>query len=66
MIAVDTATAWRHAMVDITVNLPDETPSAESSLEEFERRLDALADGLPPVPLLPDDFSRADIYDEYD
>lgn len=42
----------------------DETPVGEISVEEFERRLDALTDGLPPIPPLPDDFSRADIYDD--
>lgn len=36
------------------------------SLEEFERDMDALADGLEDLPVLPDDFSRADIYADHD
>ncbi len=32
---------------------------------EFETLLDELASG-PPLPHLPTDFSRADIYDEHD
>ena len=33
--------------------------------EEFERMLKDLASG-PPVPTLPADWSRADIYDDHD
>jgi hypothetical protein len=33
---------------------------------EFERRLEELAEGLPPLPGLPADFSRAAIYAERD
>jgi len=29
---------------------------------EFRRRLKELSEGLPPLPTLPADFSRADIY----
>ncbi|HMV81742.1 MAG TPA: hypothetical protein PLD20_34615 [Blastocatellia bacterium] len=36
------------------------------SLEEFERDMDALADGPEDLPILPDDFSRADIYADHD
>jgi hypothetical protein len=32
---------------------------------EFERCLDELADGLAPLPTLPRDYSRADIYGEH-
>jgi hypothetical protein len=32
---------------------------------EFEQCLDELAEGLPPLPILPADFSRADIYGEH-
>lgn len=35
------------------------------SLDEFDRLLDELSDG-PPLPRLPDDFSRADIYADHD
>ncbi len=34
-------------------------------LNEFERGLDELADGLTSLPRLPADFSRADIYGEH-
>jgi hypothetical protein len=37
----------------------------EISLEEFDRLLDDLSNG-PPLPHLPDDFSRADIYADHD
>lgn len=33
--------------------------------EEFDRLLKALASG-PPVPTLPADWSRADLYDDHD
>lgn len=33
--------------------------------EEFDRHLKELASG-PPVPSLPADFSRADLYDDHD
>ena len=33
--------------------------------EEFDRVLKEMASG-PPVPTLPPDFSRADIYDDHD
>jgi hypothetical protein len=36
------------------------------SLEEFDRLLDEVSEGLPPLPPLPDDFSRADIYADHD
>jgi hypothetical protein len=35
------------------------------TLAEFERLLNELAAG-PPLPVLPADFSRADIYDDHD
>ena len=37
----------------------------EMPLDEFERLMDELSDG-PPLPRLPDDFSRADIYADHD
>jgi len=36
------------------------------SLDDFESILDAVSEGLPPLPLLPTNFSRADIYCEHD
>jgi hypothetical protein len=33
---------------------------------EFERWLDAMSAGLPELPPLPGDFSRADLYDDHD
>jgi uncharacterized protein UPF0175 len=36
-----------------------------TSLEEFERDMDALAEGLDHLSPLPRDFSRADIYDDH-
>lgn len=38
---------------------------APGDLAEFERALDELSEGLPPLPTLPPDFSRADIYGEH-
>lgn len=36
------------------------------SLEEFDRDMDELAAGLEGLPVLPQDFSRADIYADHD
>jgi hypothetical protein len=33
---------------------------------EFARLLSMLSAGLPPLPILPADYSRSDIYDEHD
>jgi hypothetical protein len=41
------------------ISHPNPTP------EEFRRILDAMA-SLPPIKVLPPDFSRDDIYDEHD
>jgi len=38
----------------------------QSSLEEFEHNLDELAKGTEHLPILPSDFSRADIYADHD
>lgn len=38
---------------------------APSDLTEFERGLDELSDGLPPLQTLPPDFSRVDIYGDH-
>ena len=45
----------------------DKSPShPAASIEEFDALLDEVSDGLPATPLLPDDFSRADIYTDHD
>ncbi len=36
------------------------------SLEDFDRDMDDLADGLEGLPILPQDFSRKDIYSDHD
>jgi len=36
------------------------------SPEEFDRDMDELAAGLEELPILPEDFSRADIYVDHD
>jgi hypothetical protein len=36
------------------------------TLEEFDRDMDELASGLDGLPVLPRDFSRADIYADHD
>lgn len=36
-----------------------------TSLEEFERDMDAVAEGLDHLTALPRDFLRADIYDDH-
>lgn len=40
--------------------------TANFSLEEFDRDMDQLAAGLESLPVLPQDFSRADIYADHD
>jgi len=39
---------------------------ARSSAESFDRWLDDLTAGLPQLPPLPANFSRADLYDDHD
>ena len=41
-------------------------PAPQPRLEEFDRDMDALAAGLEGLPVLPRDFSRADIYADND
>jgi len=41
-------------------------PAPQPLLEEFDRDMDALAAGLEGLPVLPRDFSRADIYADHD
>lgn len=46
----------------------DERPSQPSRIhpDEFARLLAMFSTGLPPLPVLPADYSRSDIYDEHD
>ena len=44
----------------------DPEPAAQLSIEEFDRDMDALAAGCEGLPMLPRDFSRADIYADHD
>jgi len=44
----------------------DEAPPGEISVEEFERRLDELNEGLPPLQDLPVNYDREDIYFDHD
>ena len=41
-------------------------PAPRPTLEEFDRDMDALAAGCEELPVLPRDFSRADIYADHD
>jgi hypothetical protein len=40
--------------------------SANPAVADMDHWLNELADGLPPLPTLPTDFSRADLYAEHD
>jgi hypothetical protein len=51
--------------VDESVAQPSFISDPRPSPAEFERLLNELAVG-PPLPILPADFSRADIYDDHD
>jgi hypothetical protein len=41
-------------------------PNGQPSLEELDTLLDQLAEGTVPIPSLPTDFSRKDIYADHD
>ena len=43
----------------------DEAGQASTEVNDFERNLDELSEGLPSLPTLPADFSRVDIYSEH-
>ena len=51
-------------MAELPFPTTDEAPL--SSLEEFDHDMDELAAGLENLPILPQDFSRADIYADHD
>lgn len=63
--------AARHlSLNDYLRTLVEEDPIVASlsstTLDEFDRDMDALSDGLEHLPILPRDFSRADIYNDHD
>jgi hypothetical protein len=49
---------------------PNGSPGTDSGVQlspaEFDRRLDELSEGLPSIPTLPADWSRADVYTDHD
>jgi hypothetical protein len=49
-----------------SISQPASRPPRELSNEEFSQALRAMAIDMPGVPPLPDDFSRADMYDDHD
>lgn len=55
------------AAAEIPVIREPPPPVRHHTVEEFNRLLDQLKDRrLPPLPPLPDDFSREDIYCDHD
>jgi hypothetical protein len=47
-------------------NGPGQPADPALALPDFDRHLEALSKGLPPLPPLPADFSRADSYADHD
>jgi hypothetical protein len=45
---------------------PTQRPRGAPSPAELDRWFDQMAEGLPELPPLPADFSRADVYDDHD
>jgi hypothetical protein len=45
---------------------PEIGSAVQVSPAEFDRRLDELSEGLPPLVTLPTDWSRADLYANHD
>jgi hypothetical protein len=41
------------------------TASDRPPIDDFDRALDELIEGLPDLPVLPEGFSREDIYDDH-
>jgi len=61
-----TVEAYLEAIIERLVRAEEgSTDLAPSSQEDFEQILDQLCEGLPSLPTLPADFSRADIYGEH-
>lgn len=61
-----TLTAYLEELVeDVAREERAATALGSQDLDEFERGLEELAAGLGPLPPLPADFSRADVYGEH-
>jgi hypothetical protein len=58
---------YARAILEADAQSPN-NPLAPARIEpqEFKRLLAALSAGLPPLPPLPADFGRADLYDDHD
>jgi hypothetical protein len=65
-----TLEAYLQQLIEREADRPSEAGTLDQqsplSDEEFDRLLDELSEGLPPLPPLPADFSRADIYADHD
>jgi len=53
-------------MVDAKLGTWKRSKRRPPTSEEVDRWLDELSAGLPDLPSLPRDFSRADLYDDHD
>jgi hypothetical protein len=51
---------------DLYENAAQVPAPEELTVEEFDRILDEMSAGLPPLPTLPENFSREDIYYDHD
>jgi len=61
-----TLAAYLEEIADREARAPDGVAdNTQTDPSAFERGLDELSEGLPPLPTLPADFSRADIYGEH-
>jgi hypothetical protein len=46
--------------------VPEADPSPQEPPADFDRLVDELSEGLPPLPTLPTDWSRAHLYADHD
>jgi len=49
-----------------TIDKPASRSPHDLALAEFRQWLTEVSAGMPPLPPIPADFSRADIYDDHD
>jgi len=49
-----------------TIDKPASQLPHDLTLAEFRQWLTKVSAGMPPLPAIPADFSRADIYDDHD